>query len=980
MQQRTKFFIDTLTFRPAEYHLMEELYFCLKFFQKSSKITTFDLLFGAYMKRLLFVLLFVTLVSGVNAQRRQSKQLPDEMLSPTKSFAETLREDYNHFYTSGGVFEKLYLMTDRPYYSAGDTLFFSGYLVHATLLTRNSMSNFIYVELISPEGRLVERVKIVAANKQFIGTFMLSARLTSGRYRLRAYTRWMMNFDMGYFFSKEIHIGNVIDDAITTTVSYSELDKGQFMAHIRFVDQNGLPIASTPVRCRSFIDGRSRGGTHRTDENGTINVKFRPSEAPHDCFELNIRANNRDLSRYVQMPSFSNNFDVQFCPEGGNLIANLLQVVAFKAQSVNGRSVEVEGAIYKETGEEVAKLRSEHLGMGRFVMCAEAGVKYYAEVTSADGLTRRFDLPVAAESGVMLRVLRQPKGYTILTQATSDCNLADYVGVVHSRGAVMTIVENLAQPLRLNNADMFDGIAQITIVHRASRKIVAERLFYVRDNRYASAEIMVGDEFEQRQLVQATIAVKGSDGKPARGNFSMSVTDATMVPLDNKAPNILSYLLLSSDLKGDVENPGYYFEEDTPRRANQLDLVMMTNGWRRYSLENVMTRTLPRIIYPMEESQSISGTVFGLLGRARKPSIVVMNTKTKHIDYFELNEYNDFIVTGLPHNEDVVYLVQALNKRGKDTTVSIKIESDNFPIIDIDSDRPYYKNFVQPIPKKFLETAREKYYYEGGERIIDIEEIVVVGRKLSTPFFASGSRGSTAHGDLSRYGSVYDILITFKELDVLGNVITTRREYLDIQRDASAIFEATSSGESDDAISTTEGVDFSGNAESDTADFRTPEFILNGNVAHLDDIWSYDPKYIERISFIDGRAAQMLGISAPAGAIVMQVSDEGLRNTITSDAIARVTVRGCQKPTEFYKPKYPTFDSRLTDVRDMRYTIAWEPLIRPDSAGMAAVSFYTADRATTYDIVIEGITDDGELCRTKHSIKVTPRNLIGIRR
>ena len=962
---------------------MQSLFECIFTNFKEKLLPLNDYFQEITMKRFLSILLLVSLFCGTeaSAKRRNTQQLPEEMLSPTKTFAESLRDDYTHFYNSGGVFEKLYLMTDRPYYSAGETLYFSGYLVHATMLTRNSASNFIYVELISPEGRLVERVKIAATNKQFIGTFMLSARLTSGRYKLRAYTRWMMNFDMGYFFTKDVYIGNAIDDAITTSISYSEGEKGQFIANIRFVDQNGLPIVSTPVRYRSIIDGRSRGGSQRTDKSGAIKVKFTPSDSAHDGFELHIRANSRDLSRYVQMPSFTNNFDVQFCPEGGNLIANLVQVVAFKAQSANGRSVEVEGAIYNEAGEEISKFKSEHLGMGRFAMCAEPGVKYYAEVTSADGLTRRFDLPVAQPSGVALRVMRQNNGYTILAQATPDQNLADYACVVHSRGAVMTVVESLVQPLRLRNEDMFDGIAQVSVVHRPTRKIVAERLFYVRDNRYATADIMVGEVFEQRQLVRATIAVKGSDGKPAKGNFSMSVTDATMVPLDEKAPNILSYMLLSSDLKGEVENPGYYFEEDTPRRANQLDLVMMTNGWRRYDLEHVMTRKLPRIIHPMEETQTISGSVYGLLGRARKPSIVVMNTKTKQFDHFELNEYNDFIVTGLPHNEDVVYLVQALNKRGKDTTVSIKIESDNYPVIDIVSDRPYYKNYVEPISRKFLETAREKYFYEGGERIVDIEEIVVVGRKLSTPFFASGSRGSTAHGDLSRYGSVAEILMTFKELDVLGNVITTRREYLDIQRDASSVVDITENPTDEhDTVSSSGGVDFSGDADTDTADFRTPEFILNGNVAHIDDIWSYDPKYIERISFIDGRAAQMLGISAPAGAIIMQVSQEGLRATISSDAIARVTVRGCQKPIEFYKPKYPTFDSRLTDVRDMRYTIAWEPLIRPDSLGMAAVSFYTADRETSYDIIIEGITDDGEICRNRHSIRVKPKNLIGIRR
>ena len=172
------------------------------------------------MKRLLS---FITLLFVISfaAFGQKTNQLPDAMMSPTKSFAQTLSDSYDLFYRSGGVFEKLYLMTDKPYYSAGETLYLSGYLVHSTLLTRNSASRYVYAELITPEGQLVERIKIDAKQGQFIGTFALNARLTSGRYTLRAYTRWMTNFDMGYLFTREIYIGNYIDDAILTAIKYN---------------------------------------------------------------------------------------------------------------------------------------------------------------------------------------------------------------------------------------------------------------------------------------------------------------------------------------------------------------------------------------------------------------------------------------------------------------------------------------------------------------------------------------------------------------------------------------------------------------------------------------------------------------------------------------------------------------------------------------------------------------------------------------
>ncbi|MBQ7856364.1 MAG: hypothetical protein IJ348_04545 [Alistipes sp.] len=934
------------------------------------------------MRRYVVCLLLVWLLGVGIASAQRHKDSKDskeseavEAQTPPKNFVEQLREDYAQFYRSGGVFEKLYLMTDKPYYSAGETLYFSGFLVHATLLTRISDTEFIYAELISPEGRLVERVKICAEDKHFVGTFALSPRLTSGRYTLRAYSRWMTNFDMGYFFTKEVVIGNYIDDAIHTAVSYRTNPNGTVSAFVRFSDQYSLPLVSTQVRYRTVVDTRSKSGVDRTDNNGTIEIKFRPSDNPNDCIELNIRANSRELSRFVQMPSFSEDYDVQFCPEGGNLVGGMVQVVAFKAQAANGKAKEVSGKVYNAAGEVVAEMKSSHCGMGRFVLRPLAGQTYYAEVSVHEGPNKRFDLPEVAPSGVALRVMYQGEGVRFMAQATPDLDIADYAAVVHSRGAVMTVINDLSHPARLLNKDMFDGIAQVSVVNRASRMIVAERLFYVRDRRYATAEVKSErGRYEQRDKVVMTLEVKDSDGKPAKGNFALSVTDGNVVTIDDSAPNILSYMLLSSDLKGEVEDAGQYFVDDSPRTLDNLDLVMMTNGWRRYSLASVMAHEFPHINYPVEDSQRIMGSVFGLFGKAKKPSVVVMDPKTKFVQQFELNEYNNFIISGLDAFSTTSYIVQALNKKGRDNSVRIEIETENYPTVVSDHRREYYKEQENIIPENFLTRAKEKYFYEGGERIIDIDEVVVVGRKRSSGFFTTANSGSLLHGDLSRFATVYDALSTFKELNVLGNNITTVKRYVESELDVESAGVAETM--SDDGSGEVVEESFSQVTSVFDDDLNVPELYVNGNISDINFIDSYETKYIERLSFVDGKSAYMLGLSAPAGAILMEVSQEGLYNTVSSDAMARVVVRACQKPAAFYKPKYPTFDDRLSSVRDMRSTIAWEPVIRTNEAGLATISFYTADRSGTYDVVVEGITDEGELCRSHTNIEVEYASLI----
>ncbi len=916
---------------------------------------------------LLSLLLCAATVSGQRGKNGKTAPEPD-----TRSFQQQVYDDYMDFYRNGGIFEKLYLMTDKPYYSAGETIYFSGFLVHATLFTRFSESEFIYVELISPEGRLVERVKICADKRQFIGTLNLSPRLTAGRYTLRAYSRWMTNFDMGYFFTKEINIGNAIDDAILTSVSYRINDNGTVSAFVRLVDQYSLPLASTQVRYRTVVDEKSRNGSARTDEKGTFEIKFKPSENPNDCFEINVRANSRELSRFIQMPSFSEDFDVAFCPEGGNLVGGILQIVAFKAVAANGRSVAVSGKVYDDTGRFITDLATEHKGMGRFVMNASPDRKYYAECTSPSGLVKRFDLPVAEPSGVAVRTLQQVDGYMVLVQATPDVNLADYAAVVHSRGAVMTIIEDLSHPSRLLNKDMFDGIAQVSVVHRVSRRIVAERLFYVRDGRFAAAELTTEKpKFEQRERVVMTVNVRNSEGKPAEGNFALSVTDANYVALDAASPNIFSYMLLSSDLKGDVEDAGSYFDENGRAQLEKLDLVMLTNGWRRYALESVLNREFPRIMYPVEDSQRICGSVFGLFGRAKKPSIVVMDPKTKFVESFELNECNNFIISGLDAFSTTTYIVQALNKKGKDTTVRIKIESENYPVTVSDYRREYYKDMKEIVPESFLVRAKEKYFNDGGERVIDIEEVVVTVRKRNPMFFTSGNTGSMLNGDLSRFASVYDALATFKELEVVGTTVTTRNKYIESEITVNDFAKAQRDSELDGG-----DVEFLAEVPSMNSDLNTPELYVNGDISDMMAIDSYEMKYVERLAFVDGKAASMLGIFAPAGAILMEVSKEGLNPVVDSNAMARVVVRGCQKPEAFYKQKYPTLADRLSSTSDMRSTVAWEPFIRTDAAGQAVVWFYTADRSGTYDVVLEGVTDDGELCRRHSTLTVERKQLM----
>ena len=857
------------------------------------------------------------------------------------------------YYQKIGLQEKLYLITDKPYYSAGEKIYFSAFLLHPMRFTPATESKFLYVELISADGRLITRLKVLGNEGRFANAMPLSTKLDPGRYTLRAYTKWMSNFDEAFLFHKEIEVGNYIDDAIQTLVNYRTLDDKSVLARITLMNHARKRLANQEIEYTLNLRGKSKIYRSKSDENGVVAIKFRPSNAPDDCLRLKVSANDRILERTIQLPSFSDDFSVQFFPEGGNLIAGIPQSVAFKAIGVDGKAIEVEGVVCDSKQDTLCDLRSLHKGMGLVLLTAEPEEQYTATITSEKGLTRTFNLPKALSSGCTVQVKRSAELLLMKVSTTPDYPVSRLAAVIQSRGIIEAVIEDLSRLKRISTTRMKSGISLISIVDKESRQIVAERLVFIDNNEFATADISANKtSFSPREQLKLNFRIRNSRGLPASGRFAVSVTDTEAVELDPTRENIFSYLLLSSDLRGTIEKPAEYFNKEDENRREFLDLVMLTNGWRRYDVSKILTGSYPKVQYEIEKTQYVKGRVTGLFGKAKESSIAIFQKGGEMLGHFPLSPSARFKISGIDMPDTSYYFIQALNRKGSSRSVVIHIDPETFPSTNIPLPRPHFQAYKPAVTEAMLMDAKEKYYTEGGMRVIDIDAVVVTAKRESTYSYSSIVDGFNSLTDeLSHYASVYDALQRFRELEVFGNEVRVRKN-------SPTRIQMADEGEEEELSTGEELFD-----EED----RTPNVLINGSPADISELDTYAMEDITKLAYLDAQEAIGLSGLSPNGLIIMEVRANSRRINTTNQSIAEIFIGGYSKPVEFYAPRYDTPET--SRKKDLRTTIAWEPDLRSDATGTASLSFWTADRPNDYQVVLEGITDEGELCRATYQLK-----------
>ncbi len=869
------------------------------------------------MKRLLLFFSFVILMLNLFSQNK----------------GETIDSLYYQFNKQLKVFpqEKIYLHTDKSYYLNGEKVWFRIYMIDAASHIPVSISRYAYVELINPIDSVAIRLKIRPEKDIFSGCISLPEDLPEGIYTIRSYTHFMRSIDDCYFFTKSIKIGDPGTADILTETDFRFDEKGNVLTQLKFKDiKNDTYLKADKINIRL---NSNRFSSPKIDTNYSYNLKLNlsPSEKKRMMF-VEFTNDKVKYRQYITIPSPDSCFDVGFFPEGGYLLENRFCNVAFKALNAGGLSEDIQVEVFDNQNKSVTKTNSLYKGMGALGFMPETSKSYYAVCTNGRGISKRFELPAVRTDVCVLRTALSRDNLNVMVQTPSDYQDDLYL-LVHSRGILHyaekfdLIKDHLS--LKVNNIP--SGVLHLLLVNE-QMQCLSERLVFVWNNDQAETLLTTDKkEYPKRSLVKNTIQISGMEEQRLEGTFSVSVTDDKVVQPDT-CNTILSNLLLISDLRGYIEDPAFYFKSKNRLNQTALDILMMTQGWRRYDVPGIIQGKVAHPSARLELGQVISGMVKG--GLLSKPhangKVSIMSFKTEYHDVVTTNKNGRFTFQGFEKPDSTSYFVNALAKRGHDR-VELILDKDTFPPVNqlYSIPPPYHPETF----REYIAKADQKYIYENGMRMHYLDEVTVKARrrvndKYQSIYSTSSPSATMSEEEIQKTGvtNIWDLLRRFPGVRVTGyNDVSIR------------------------------------NSRSQ------PKVVIDDfevDIDYLDGISIFD---IGRIDILKD-PTEMVMLGGSGGAIVIMTKTGEAKFTKTQFNVQHITPLGYFKAQEFYSPKYETPVEKQNPQPDLRTTIFWSPCVQTDSTGKASFEFYTADGVSNYTYIIEGVTNNGKIIRQEGKI------------
>ncbi len=645
--------------------------------------------------------------------------------------------------------------------------------------------------------------------------------------------------------------------------------------------------------------------------------------------------------------------NINFFPEGGNLVTGLKSTLAFKALDEHGNPITVNGDIVNAKNEKVISFKSIHDGMGSFELLPNGNDVYRAIIQLPDGSNKTVTLPVVKEEGIILSVDNSNLNKAFVKVERSEKNKEKYnnllvVAQINYKVAYMgkLNIDDGLDAVAINKKNLPPGIMQVTVLTEDGRPL-AERIVFVANHTISNALLEAGlvnhdkrkkniitldaREFTNLQAAVAVINANSESGK--------------------YAPTILSSFLLSSDIKGYINDPGYYFKDKEPLTLQHLDLLMMINGWRRFNLEDIMASKFPDLHYPFETSLSITGKVLQSNGKsvlkAGKINLIIKGEDSTNIlAEAKTNDASVFVVADIEFQKAATIHFQGTNTTKTEAVVAVTIDStyfDTLARVKMNTETIFATVQSSPYLQQLL-TDKQKADSASGKTL---SEVVVRTRKRSnidslnsvyaTDIFFNSDQTLALNPNIN----YYDVW-QFLRMSVPGIIINQTDSGLDVK------------------FSRYEGIDMfssEGNASI--------QFFLNEIPVSMQLIESIDPSDIAIVKIFKGVSGIALG--AARGAIAIYTIKGKTGRDWRKKGFDFFRRSGYSVTREFYEMDYSRINPENTNP-DVRTTIYWNPRVKIKD-GKAIIEFYNDDVCKKFKVVMEGMDANGKLLHAEKEIQ-----------
>jgi len=698
------------------------------------------------------------------------------------------------------------------------------------------------------------------------------------------------------------------------------------VVYVDVLDNNQIAVLQTKVLVKNGIGD---GSLYVPVSISNGNYKFRAytnwmkNFSPEFYFEKTITFINPLKSPETIAKENAQSYDIQFFPEGGNLVSGIASKVAFKAVGQNGKGVALTGAVVDQHNDTVARFRSLKFGMGSFSFTPASNNTYKAIINIGSNTPVIKDLSEINAQGYVLRLTDNGTGQLDVMVTTNTNTDGGIYLFAHTRQTVKAAenasVNNGVAHFKINKNSLGDGITHITIFNSAKQP-VCERLYFKRPAQQLFIDAGTDQEqYDLRKKVNVSVLAKDLAGKPIDADLSMAVYRVdSLQAIDHS--DIFSYLWLSSDLKGNIESADYYFKNTNAETDEALDNLLLTQGWSRFQWNRVLENKPSEFTYLPEYSGHI------IAGK-------IVNSETN------IPAKNILTYLGVPGKRVQLYTSRS-DSSGRLLYITKDFYGPSEIVVQTNQliDSTYRIDITSPFSEQYSKTTLPKFNFSPGmqkplqEHSLGIQVLNVYSGNMLKRFNDPVIDSSAFYGKPHKSYKLDDFTrFTTMEEDL--------REYvsdLNVVREKGKLHIKT--------------LNDRGFLDGD------PMVLVDGiPVFNTDKVFSIDPLKVRKLEVI--RERYYYGPSEEEGIFSFTTYKGDLGGVDLDPHAVVIDYEGLQLEREFYSPVYGTEAQAASRIPDFRNLLYWSPWV---STGKNITSFYTSDQKGKYIGVIQGITAKGD--------------------